>query len=128
VKQIVNFKGKSLNLSITRAAQSMLEKRSSPLLLELELYFSCLVRKRVHVHETGGDRTNAASINDWLNIRFRPVATRSCAISESENGQPELEDFPVVKPERYYPHWLTLDYRRGQWLAEFGYAEMPARF
>lgn len=106
----------------------MLEKRSRPLLLELELYFSCLVRKRVHVHEHGGDDTDAASINDWLRVRFRPVATKSCAISECENGQPQLTDFPIVKPERYYPHWLTLDYRRGQWLAEFGYADLPAGF
>jgi hypothetical protein len=53
VKQVVNFKGKSLNLSITRAAERMLEMRSGPLQLELELYFSCLVRKRVHVHENG---------------------------------------------------------------------------
>jgi hypothetical protein len=29
---------------------------------------------------------------------------------------------PIVMPERYFPHWLTLDYRRGKRIAEFGYA------
>jgi hypothetical protein len=125
MKQRVSFKGKSLNLSITQAAQRMLEKRSSPLLLEMELYFSCLVRKRVHVHEHAGDHPDATSIHEGLSVRFRPVATKSCAISECENGEPQLTDFPIVKPERYFPHWLTLDYKRGEWLAEFGYAAMP---
>jgi hypothetical protein len=31
-------------------------------------------------------------------------------------------DMPVVRAERYFPHWLRLDYHRGEWLAEFGYA------
>jgi hypothetical protein len=28
---------------------------------------------------------------------------------------------PIIKPERFIPHWLMLDYRRGKWQADFGY-------
>jgi hypothetical protein len=35
-----------------------------------------------------------------------------------------LADFPIVRPERYFPRLLTLDYRCGQWVAKFGYADM----
>jgi hypothetical protein len=33
---------------------------------------------------------------------------------------------PILNPERFYPHWLTLDYRRGKWLADFGYVGSKA--
>ena len=32
-----------------------------------------------------------------------------------------LTDFPIAKPEAYVPHWLRIDYRKGQWQGEFGY-------
>ena len=41
-------------------------------------------------------------------------------------GKPLVTDMPVVRPERYFPHWLTLDYRAGRWLADFGYARPRA--
>ena len=57
-------------------------------------------------------------------MRVFQQPARSCAISECEGGKPQLADFPIVRPERYFPRLLTLDYRYGQWLAEFGYADM----
>jgi len=105
-------------------AEAKLSQRGGPLLLEMELYFSCLIRKRVHVHESN-EHDGALSINDKLKVRFRPVTTKTCAISECADDNPPLIDFPVVRPERYFPHWLKLDYRGGEWRADFGYATMP---
>ncbi len=31
----------------------------------------------------------------------------------------------MLRADRYFPHWLTLDYRGGRWLAEFGYSTLP---
>lgn len=124
MQQIVTVRNRPLRLNISRAAAVQLEQRSAPLLLELELYFSCLIRKRVHVREsaTGFD---AIELAEKLQVWFRPVVTRSCAISECEPGQPPVTDMPVARPERYFPHWLTLDYRHGKWHAGFGYADAP---
>jgi len=125
MNQIVPLWGKSLKLTISERAQAQLDRRTKPLLLEMELYFSCLVRKRVYVREhTNGEDT--AALNDKLSVSFRPVVTQSCAMREVERDNPPVMDMPIVKPERYFPHWLTLDYRRGKWLAEFGYATAPA--
>ena len=125
MNQIVPLWGKSLKLTISKRAQAQLDRRTKPLLLEMELYFSCLVRKRVYVREhTNGEDT--AALNDKLSVSFRPVVTQSCAMREVERDNPPVMDMPIVKPERYFPHWLTLDYRRGKWLAEFGYATAPA--
>jgi hypothetical protein len=124
MNQIVPLWGKTLKLTISKRAQAQLDRRTKPLLLEMELYFSCLVRKRVYVREhTNGEDT--AALNDKLSVSFRPVVTQSCAMREVERDNPPVMDMPIVKPERYFPHWLTLDYRRGKWLAEFGYATAP---
>jgi len=114
--------GRSLLLRISRSAQKALDKRQSPLFLEMELYFSCLVRKRVYVRNTIED--GAVVLNDKLSVRFRPVVTEQCAMREVEVANPPVKDMPVVNPERYFPHWLTLDYRHGDWIAEFGYASV----
>jgi hypothetical protein len=125
MKLTVSFKGKSLRVAISKAAQRALDRRAGALLLEMELYFSCLLRKRVYVREDfeGGD---VIPVADKLHIRFRPVATQTCAMREVPRDNPPVRDMPIVHPERYFPHWLTLDYRRGKWLAEFGYASEPA--
>ena len=124
MEQLVTVRGRQLRLIISSAATAQLDRRSVPLLLELELYFSCLIRKRVHVRESA-DGFDAIELGKKLMIWFRPVVTRTCAISECEPGRPPVTDMPVIHPERYFPHWLALDYRHGEWHSEFGYAAAP---
>jgi hypothetical protein len=116
--------GRSLQLSLSRAAQRALALRTEALYLELELYFSCLVRKRIHVRDS---MTGAGylPVTDKLRVRFRPVVTQTCSMREVDTSNPPLLDMPMVQADRYFPHWLTLDYRGGRWRAEFGYARAP---
>jgi hypothetical protein len=114
-----------LKLRISRRAEARLRQRSEPLLFEMEIYFSCLIRKRVYVR-VSAEGIETIPVNDRLKIRFRPVVTRTCAISECERDNPPVVDMPIVDPGRYFPRWLTLDYRAGQWRAEFGYAGILA--
>ena len=113
--------GRSIRLNISKAAQARLDQRAAPLLLEMELYFSCLVRKRVYVRESI-DITDTVALTEKLRVRFRPVVTESCAMREVDRSNPPVKDMPIVHPERYFPHWLKLDFLRGEWQAEFGYA------
>jgi hypothetical protein len=117
----VTVNGKSLRVALSKAAKRALERRADALLLEMELYFSCLIRKRVYVRDDFKG-VDAIPVSDKLHISFRPVMTQSCAIRDVPRDNPPVRDMPIVRPERYFPHWLTLDYRRGEWLAEFGYA------
>ena len=118
--QVITRPREPLQLRISRSAQAALDRRESPLLLELELYFSCLVRKRVHVRDELD--ADAVVLNDKLRVRFRPVVTQQCAMRDVEPENPPVMDMPAVNPQRFFPHWLTLDFRRGHWIAEFGYA------
>jgi hypothetical protein len=114
----VELNGKPVEVSLTRAAQQALAQRQHPLLAEMELYFSCLIRYKVRFYE----HTDHASVevNDKLHLRFRPVMTAQCG-NDYEGEEPPLTDFPIAKPEAFTPHWLAIDYHKGQWQGEFGY-------
>jgi hypothetical protein len=111
--------GKAVDLRLTAAAEAALAKRTAPLIVEMELLFSCLHRKRVLFD---GPAEGAAAVNERLAVRFRPIMTRRCSVAEG-GARPPSEAFPLENPRPYVPHWLKLDFRRGQWTGEFGYAE-----
>ena len=114
---------RELQVHISARAEKQLQHRAAPLCLEMELYFSCMIRKRVLVREQISSEFST-EVNDALHIGFRPVMTRACGVTETaEDGKPPLTDFPIRKPHSYIPHWLTLDYRKGEWCAEFGYID-----
>jgi len=118
MKTTIQLNGKSLEVRLTKAAERALSRRQQPLLAEMELYFSCLIRLKVRFYEqSSGDDTE---VNDKLQLRFRPVMTASCD-NNYEGDEPPLTDFPIQKPAAFTPHWLQIDYRRGQWQGEFGY-------
>jgi len=117
----ITFLGRSLKLSISQRAQAQLDRLAEPLFLEMELYFSCLIRKRVYVREST-DAPDVIMLADKLMARFRPVVTETCAMRDVERDNPPVKDMPITHPERFFPHWLTLDYCRGGWQADFGYA------
>ena len=116
-KQIDIF-GKKVTVSLTSSAIRALSNREKPLIAEMELYFSCLIRKQVRFKENvEGDLVNVV---DLLSVRFRPVMTKSCGI-DYEGDEPPLEDFPIEKPEAFVPHWLKIDFKKDNWIGEFGF-------
>ena len=115
----ITLHDKSLEIRLTGAAQKALARRERPLVAEMELLFSCLLRKRVHFGESEEDST---PVNDRLAVRFKPIMTRRCSVAEG-GASPPSERFPLDNPRPYVPHWLSIDYRRGEWVGNFGYAD-----
>lgn len=122
--QNVAMLGKQIQFEISRNAQQKLSLRDAPLYIEMELYFSCLIRKQLRFYEIfvePADEKFSVRFSDNLQISFRPVMTKSCSISSCEDGKPPLSDFPIRKPQSYIPRWLKLDFRKGKWCGDFGY-------
>jgi hypothetical protein len=119
MSQSIELQGKQVRVALSFRAQQELARRAVPLVVEMELYFSCLIRKAVRFGELSAGR-EATLVNENLYLRFRPVGSRSCGAKLSE-GPPPLEDFPVVNPGAYTPDWVEIDYRRGEWVGRFGY-------
>jgi hypothetical protein len=117
------LEGKPFRIIMSGAAQRELAARSTPLVAEMELYFSCLTRLQVRFYDTDPNAT-ATRINDGLAVRFRPVVSQRCDLHEVA-GKPPLTDAPLAKRAPFVPHWLRLDYRRGEWVGEFGHTEAP---
>lgn len=115
----ITLHDKSLEVTLSSAAERALARRERPLVAEMELLFSCLLRKRVHF----GDAADASTpVNDRLAVRFTPIMTRKCSVAEG-GAAPPSERFPLENPRPYVPNWLRIDYRRGEWVGEFGYAD-----
>lgn len=116
--------GKVLGITLTPRAEAAMARREVPLHAELELYFSCLVRKQVRFRDVGAAPVDeAVKVADNLFVCFRPVMTRGCSIDNIRGETPPLTDFPITNPGAFVPRWLRIDYRNGSWQGEFGYRQ-----
>lgn len=117
MKASVEILGKNIQVEWSAAADQALNSLASPLLVEMELYFSCLIRKavRFNQHISAPDYVH---VTPQLKLRFRPVMTRVCSVSEVED-EPPLDDMQLAKPAAFVPKKIVIDFKRGQWLGEF---------
>jgi hypothetical protein len=118
--QQLDLGGRPLELRLSPAARSRLAAGGAPLVAEMELYFSCLIRKRVRFPATPHVDASCVRVGETLTVCFRPVMTRACAI-ETVEGSPELEAFPIQRRDAFLPKWLQIDWRNGAWSGEFGF-------
>lgn len=114
----IKIQGKTVAVSLTQSAEKALALRDKALVAEMELYFSCLIRKQVRFRENLED--DAVNVTERLAVRFRPVMTKVCGI-DYEGDEPPLTDFPIKKPESFIPHWLKIDFKKEEWVGEFGF-------
>ena len=115
----ITINGKAVEVGWTQSAQRALSIRTRPLVVELELYFSCLVKKFVHFHEEVAGRPTVR-VNDKLCLYFRSVTSTACAMEVAERlgRQPEIElDTAVTR--RLAPKRVMLDYRDRRWHGDF---------
>lgn len=115
----VIIENRRLQIELTKAAEKALTQRDGVLFVEMELYFSCLIRKQVLFHDQQRQQ-NSVSVGDKLSVSFHPVMTSSCLISEA-SAEPAKSDFEMQRRECFVPKWLTLDYKKSSWIGEFGY-------
>lgn len=120
----IELQGKPVEVTLTENARNALSRRTKPLAVEMELYFSCLIRKQVRFFDASNNHENKTPLetrlNDRMRIRFRPVMTDTCG-KNYEGDEPPLTDFPITNSKAYIPHWLTIDYHDDEWVGEFGY-------
>lgn len=118
MKKQIEIQGKSIAVSLSKSAVKALALRDKTLVAEMELYFSCLIRKQVRFKENLDEKS--IDVCGQLAVRFRPVMTKTCGMDHG-GGEPPLEDFPIEKPEAFIPHWLKIDFKKNEWLGEFGF-------
>ena len=115
----VEILGKNILVEWTASAEQAMNSLTAPLKVEMELYFSCLIRKVVRFNEASTMRYGVA-VTPKLTVGFRPIVTRSCKVSEiGDDEEPPVEDFMLTKPEAFVPKKLFIDFKRGVWIGKF---------
>ena len=113
----IQLRGKDLDIRWTRRAENALKVRRTPLTAEMQLYFSCVVKKRVLFHdETSLEKT---PVNNKLDISFRPVQSTACSPEEFANNYPVKGEFESSAALKMRPSLLWLDFINDQWQGEF---------
>ena len=115
----ITINGKTVLVDWTARAQRALVARSQPLIVEMELYFSCLIKKFMHFRDQSrGDAP--VMLNEKLGVYFRPVMSTACTMEEAARlgRQPEVE-ITTAEVRRIAPKRLKIDFKSDQWRGEF---------
>jgi len=117
VNREIELDGKILKIRLSQNAKQQLAQRQRPLQVEMELYFSCLIRKRVVFREPADEQAITPDSPE-LEITFRPVMTRECGI-DYEGAEPPVTDFPIVNKGAFTPRSLSIDFVNQHWQGKF---------
>jgi hypothetical protein len=95
--------------------------RNTPLYVELELYFSCLVKKFVHFRDDSRGKPTVP-VGDKLLLYFRPVTSTSCTwdVADRLGRQPEM-DIDCEALHHVAPKRVFIDHVAGQWRGSYGF-------
>ena len=116
-KQVI-LHGKPLQVACTRRALKALGARKHALVVEMQLYFSCMIVTQLRFHELPpGPPT--VTVLPQLQVFFHPVMKRDCSLEDLYSRVVPFSDFPIVGVERFIPKQLYLDYRRGAWSGKY---------
>lgn len=128
MSKVVSLYGKYVEIQLSTAAERALQQRSQPLLVEMELLFSCFVTKRVHFRAW-----SQAAMLDYSTVAYseRLVLSFYAHVVSTCEFPPRtlLHDIqPVKNLKPYIPKWCRLDFKQGEWQGEFSYLGNESRF
>jgi hypothetical protein len=88
------------------------------LLVEMELYFGCLIRKQVCFYERDAER-RFQPVTDEVRSVLCPVVTQRCSLDG--DTPPPVAGLDIQHERAYVPKWLRIHYRNGEREGRFGY-------
>ena len=118
-RQTAYINQREVDVCWTKRAESALQAVRQPLIVELQLYFSCVVQKRVLFHHR--TEFDSARVNDKLELAFRPIASALCDPREFALNHPEGSDLSQGVALHMVPKRVEIDFRRGAWTGQFYY-------
>jgi hypothetical protein len=114
------YQGKPFTLRWTHRADQAMQALHQPMLIEMQLYFSCVIKKRVLFHQDRKDFDGEPlGVYEHLAIVMRSVQSDRCDPVEFARNYPasRVLDAPATKHMR--ARQLDIDFRQGQWHGEF---------
>ena len=115
-----DIEGKDVTIHLSGRAEKRIRELKEPLFVNMELYFSCFIKKMVNFSGNHPRTVNPSKVFENFSISFRPVQSESCNIHElkGDNG-PNLIDLPAIKRKAIVPGHLFIDVKKGNWKGDF---------
>jgi hypothetical protein len=119
LSKIILINDKPLIVEWTPRAQHELDRRTHPLYVEMELYFSCMVKKYIHFLEQPRSGT-PVHVNEKFAVYFRPVTSTECSMDLAADlgRQPEIE-LHNEAVSRMLPKRIFADFKNRRWIGEY---------
>ncbi len=135
----LTFHEKPVTVKLSPSAVKQNSRLESTLLIEIQIYFSCLLGKRlafysdtvlngtwqVDKEEFAAMIDDSQKLTDNIYIRFNTVMTKACPVSDYV-GPPPVTDFTIKNQKPYVPSWLNIDFGSGEWSGEYGWPKSRA--
>lgn len=135
MKNELTFHGKTMRVVLSAAAKKVAMSLSSNLVIEIQVYFSCMLGKRLAFYadqslpgsyplepaQFASILADSQPLADRLFVRFNTVMTTNCAVADYD-GPPPVTDFHIANKKPYVPDWLDIDFKNGVWRGEYGWA------
>lgn len=118
-RQLVSVNQRKVEVKWTHRAERKLRQGRDKLIVELQLYFSCVVKKRVLFHNRVEFET--IKVNDNIEMAFRPIASKACDPREFAASYPQGKNLAQGVAAQMVPRKVEIDYRRGTWEGQFHY-------
>ena len=118
-KDNVDIRGKKMAIHYSKRAEKALQNRNKTLVAELQLYFTCVVQKRVIFH----DQTDIETIrvNNNLEIAYHTVQSDACDPTVFANKHPVKRELKSKGAASMRPSLFMLDFKNGQWSGDFSF-------
>lgn len=113
----VTIRGRRVHIHWTERAREALQDRDAPLYVEMQLYFSCVVKKRVLFH-TAATEPDFVQAGPHLHVRASTVESSICSPEDFAAGYPARRELSSAGARRMVPRNLWLDYRGREWRGE----------
>lgn len=141
MKKQLSFHDKAMDVSISEDAINQCAELASPLIIEIQIYFSCLLGKRlafytehklkgawqVEQEQFASMLSDALQLHENVYVRFNTVMTKDCPVSDYV-GPPPVTDFTIKNQKPYVPSWLKIDFSDGLWSGHYGWPASAKKF
>lgn len=114
----IKLSDNSIDIYWTQRANIKMQSTKETTIAEMQLYFSCVVKKRVIFNPANHDFETTA-VGDNLKIAFNAVEAASCDPVEFAMHYPARRILDTGNALKMRPRILKIDYKNHQWHGEF---------
>jgi len=115
--QVISLNSNPVIVEWTKRAHQKIGRLNTPLIVEMQLYFSCVVKKRVLFSESAD--FNTQTVNDKLSVAFHTVEAASCDPIEFAKNYPARRELDSVGAKKMHPKQVKIDYVNNEFQGEF---------